>query len=50
MTEIPEDADAGWLGGFPVRNPRHSGWFPTHVVTRVPAAAKLKGKLAHVLP
>ena len=50
VTEIPDDADSGWLGGFRVRDPTESGWFPSHVVSRVPAAAALKGRLAQLLP
>ena len=50
VTEIPEDADAGWLGGFRVRDPTQSGWFPAHVVSRVPEAQALRGKLAQMLP
>jgi hypothetical protein len=50
VTEVPEDTDCGWLGGFRVRHPEQSGWFPAHVVSRAPAARAVKGKLAKMLP
>ena len=50
VTEVPEDTDCGWLGGFRVRHPEQSGWFPAHVVSRAPSANALKGKLAKMLP
>ena len=50
VTEVPEDPDCGWLGGFRVRQPEQSGWFPAHVVSRAPSANALKGKLAKLLP
>eukprot|EP01043_Picozoa_sp_COSAG02_P004365 COSAG02_NODE_113_length_35905_cov_25.229012_3_plen_215_part_00 len=50
VTEVPEDTGCGWLGGFRVRHPEQSGWFPAHVVSRAPAARAVKGKLAKMLP